>query len=66
MTFPTPRLSRGAPAPAQRLYTLQFKNGHVLRHQDSLALSQFQSDGRLASVYREEATTIADTSILLG
>ena len=35
------------------LYTLQFKNGRVLKHQDPLALSQFRSDGRLATVFRE-------------
>lgn len=35
------------------LYTLQFKNGRVLKHQDPLTLSQFRSDGRLATVLRE-------------
>jgi hypothetical protein len=54
MTPTSPRRFLGTTAPAQALYTLQFKNGHILRHQDSLTLSQFQSDGRLASIYREE------------
>lgn len=39
-------------SPAPR-YTLVFKNGQVLRHQDSLDLAQFRSDGRLAKVLCE-------------
>lgn len=34
-------------------YTLQFKNGQVLRHQGPLELAQFRCDGRLASVWQE-------------
>ena len=34
-------------------YTLQFKNGQLLRHQGPLELAQFRCDGRLASVWQE-------------
>jgi len=44
---------RSGPSIPSLLYTLQFKNGRVLKHQDPLALSQFRSDGRLATVLRE-------------
>ena len=49
-TAAIPRTSLSIPS---HLYTLQFKNGRVLKHQDPLALSQFRSDGRLATVLRE-------------
>lgn len=39
----------------QHLYTLKFKNGQILKHQDLLALCQYRCDGRLAS-YLSEAT----------
>lgn len=45
-------LSMTPSSPAPR-YTLVFKNGQVLRHQDSLDLAQFRSDGRLAKVLCE-------------
>ena len=35
------------------LYTLQFKNGQLLRHQGTLELAQFRCDGRLAHVWQE-------------
>jgi len=44
---------KSGPSIPTLLYTLQFKNGRVLKHQDPLALSQFRSDGRLATVLRE-------------
>ena len=34
-------------------YTLQFKNGQLLRHQGPLELAQFRCDGRLAHVWQE-------------
>jgi hypothetical protein len=34
-------------------YTLQFKNGQVLRHQGPLVVAQFRSDARLAHVWPE-------------
>jgi hypothetical protein len=34
-------------------YTLQFKNGQLLRHQGPLELAQYRCDGRLASVWQE-------------
>ena len=34
-------------------YTLVFRDGHLLRHQDALALVQYQSDARLAEVRPE-------------
>jgi hypothetical protein len=39
----------------QLRYTLVFRNGEILRHQDSLALAQFRSDARLADVRLEAA-----------
>jgi len=46
---PPPRRSR---ATTDR-FTLVFKNGDRLFHQDPIALAQFRFDGRLASVWRE-------------
>lgn len=34
-------------------YTLQFKNGQQLRHQEPIALAQFRSDGRLERFWLE-------------
>ncbi|MCE2837705.1 MAG: hypothetical protein LW834_12210 [Cyanobium sp. 49614_E6] len=34
-------------------YTLVFRDGQLLRHQDALALVQYQSDARLAEVRPE-------------
>jgi hypothetical protein len=34
-------------------YTLQFRNGWLLRHQGPLALAQFRCDGRLARFWLE-------------
>jgi len=34
-------------------YTLVFRDGQLLRHQDALALVQYQSDARLAEVKPE-------------
>ncbi len=45
----------GRPLHGQPLFTLRFKNGQLLKHQDSLSLSQFRSDGRLAAVLSEPA-----------
>ncbi len=39
--------------PHLQRYTLVFKNGELLRHQDPLALAQYQQDARLASVQME-------------
>ncbi|PZV00854.1 hypothetical protein [Cyanobium sp. ULC084] len=41
--------------PSSERYTLVFKNGDRLLHQDGIALAQFRFDGRLASVWREPA-----------
>ena len=54
MTTPATQPLRISPPRRQHLYTLQFKNGQVLKHQDLLALSQFRSDGRLAAVVSEQ------------
>lgn len=39
--------------PQLQLYTLEFRNGELLRHQDCLALAQYRSDARLARVHPE-------------
>lgn len=39
--------------PHQQRYTLIFRNGELLRHQDPLSLAQFRSDARLARVEPE-------------
>jgi hypothetical protein len=36
-------------------FTLVFRNGERLLHQDPIALAQFRCDGRLAAVWREPA-----------
>ena len=53
MANQTAKIPRTGTSNPSHLYTLQFKNGRVLKHQDPLALSQFRSDGRLATVLRE-------------
>jgi hypothetical protein len=35
-------------------YTLVFRNGQLLRHQDGLTLVQYRSDARLAEVRLED------------
>lgn len=37
----------------QQRYTLVFRNGELLRHQDPLALAQYRCDARLARVEPE-------------
>ena len=56
MASPATQILMSGPPIGQHLYTLKFKNGQVLRHQDLLALSQFRSDGRLADVLSEPPT----------
>lgn len=52
MAPPAPRATGRSGAQPQR-FTLRFKNGQLLRHQDGLTLAQFRSDGRLASFWPE-------------
>ncbi|MEI6030821.1 MAG: hypothetical protein WCQ20_06600 [Synechococcaceae cyanobacterium ELA739] len=40
--------------PQQQRYTLVFKNGELLRHQDALHVAQYQQDARLSHVQAEE------------
>lgn len=61
MATPEAQLRKNGPPQALNLYTLKFKNGQVLQHQDLFALSQFRSDGRLAAVLSEQ--TLAWTGI---
>jgi hypothetical protein len=37
----------------QQRYTLVFKNGELLRHQDSLSVAQYQQDARLVQIQAE-------------
>ena len=39
--------------PQPQLYTLVFKNGELLRHQDSLSVAQYLADARLHHVKPE-------------
>jgi hypothetical protein len=39
--------------PQLQRFTLVFKNGELLRHQDHLAVAQYQSDARLARIQPE-------------
>lgn len=39
--------------PELQRYTLEFRNGELLRHQDALTLAQYRSDARLARVHPE-------------
>jgi len=45
--------------PQPQRYTLVFRDGLLLRHQDDLSLAQYRSDARLAAVHPEpfEAAT---------
>lgn len=45
--------------PAQRRYTLIFRNGELLRHQDSISLAQYRLDARLSRVEEEPPHTAA-------
>ena len=54
MTTPATQPLKSALSVRQHLYTLQFKNGQVHKHQDLLALRQFRSDGRLGAVVSEQ------------
>ena len=64
MANQTTKIAKPGPSSPSLLYTLQFKNGRILKHRDPLALSQFRSDGRLATVLRE--TSSERTEGLLG
>lgn len=39
--------------PQLQRFTLVFKNGELLRHQDHLAVAQYQSDARVALIEPE-------------
>lgn len=39
--------------PHPQRFTLVFRNGELLRHQDPLAVAQYLSDARLAEVHSE-------------
>ena len=39
--------------PQLQRYTLVFKNGELLRHQDALAVAQYKQDARLAQIQSE-------------
>lgn len=39
--------------PQLQRYTLVFKNGELLRHQDALAVAQYKQDARLAQIQAE-------------
>jgi hypothetical protein len=39
--------------PHPQRFTLVFRNGELLRHQDPLAVAQYLSDARLAEVHPE-------------
>jgi hypothetical protein len=43
----------GARSPLPRRYTLLFRNGEQLRHQDALTVAQFCADARLLQVQVE-------------
>jgi hypothetical protein len=43
-----------ASRPELQRYTLEFRNGELLRHQDPLALAQYRSDARLVRVHPEQ------------
>ena len=36
--------------PHQQRYTLVFRNGELLRHQDSLVMAQYRQDARLSRI----------------
>ena len=39
--------------PQPQRFTLVFRNGELLRHQDPLAVAQYRADARLAEVHSE-------------
>jgi hypothetical protein len=41
--------------PHPQRFTLVFRNGELLRHQDPLAVAQYLCDARLAAVHSEPA-----------
>lgn len=43
-------------------YTIQFRNGDLLRHQDALQLAQFRSDARLLQFWVEADPPSSQTS----
>lgn len=45
--------------PHQRRYTLVFRNGELLRHQDPLILAQYRSDARVLRVEEEAPRSLA-------
>lgn len=45
--------------PHQSRYTLVFRNGELLRHQDSLSLAQYRSDARVLRVEEEQQRSVA-------
>jgi hypothetical protein len=58
-------LPMSLPSPGPRpgpSYTIQFKNGQLLRHQGPLVLAQFQSDIRLAGFWPESTVALSSPS----
>lgn len=51
------------PKSASSLYTIQFKNGDLLRHQSALQLAQFRSDARLSRYWVEFDSPSARPSV---
>jgi hypothetical protein len=45
--------------PQPQRYTLVFRDGQLLRHQDGLSLVQYRSDARLAAVHPESGQASA-------
>lgn len=43
--------------PLPERYTLVFRDGQLLRHQDGLSLAQYRADARLAAVHPEPLAT---------
>lgn len=39
--------------PQQRRYTLVFRNGQLLQHQDPLSIAQYRSDARVLRIEEE-------------
>ncbi len=56
------RLPRSSRPASTALFTLVFRNGQRLLHQDPLAVAQFRSDGRLVAVWREPAGQVLPSS----
>jgi hypothetical protein len=46
--------------PQPQRYTLVFRDGALLRHQDGLSLVQYRSDARLAAVHPEPFEAVAE------